>query len=95
MEKRAMTSFLDPTAELAPQARAPLPKRDSLAGLKVALLDISKPLARSHDAMQSRHSPESLRLNSSSRSPRNVMSLSKPWPTEDLVRRAVCMTSWI
>jgi 3-hydroxyacyl-CoA dehydrogenase len=43
MEKRVMTSFLDPTAELAPQARAPLPKRDSLVGLNVALLDISKP----------------------------------------------------
>jgi 3-hydroxyacyl-CoA dehydrogenase len=43
MEERAMTSFLDPTAELAPQDRAPLPKRDSLAGLNVALLDISKP----------------------------------------------------
>ena len=38
-----MTSFLDPTSELAPQTRAPLPKRDSLAGLNVALLDISKP----------------------------------------------------
>lgn len=38
-----MTSFLDPTAELAPQDRTPLPKRDSLSGLNVALLDISKP----------------------------------------------------
>ena len=36
------TILLDPTGELAPAARSPLPKPDSLAGLTVGLLDISK-----------------------------------------------------
>lgn len=38
-----MMRFMDPTAELAPEARIPLPKAASLAGLRVGLLDISKP----------------------------------------------------
>lgn len=36
------TLLLDPTAELAPVARQPLPKPSSLDGLTVGLLDISK-----------------------------------------------------
>ncbi|MDA9049730.1 hypothetical protein OAD22_02200 [Pseudomonadales bacterium] len=38
-----MSSFLDPTAELAPESRIPLPRRESLVGLNVGFLDISKP----------------------------------------------------
>ena len=38
-----MNSFLDPTAELALESRIPLPRRHSLVGLNVGLLDISKP----------------------------------------------------
>ena len=36
------TVFLDPTSELAPQERVPLPRPTSLEGLTVGLLDISK-----------------------------------------------------
>ncbi len=36
------TVFLDPTSELAPQERLPLPRPASLEGLTVGLLDISK-----------------------------------------------------
>ena len=35
--------FLDPTAELNPAARAPLPRLASLEGKTVGLLDINKP----------------------------------------------------
>jgi hypothetical protein len=35
-------SLVDPTAERAPAARQPNPRRESLEGLTVALLDISK-----------------------------------------------------
>lgn len=38
-----MSTFLDPTSELAPESREPLPKLASLEGLTVGLLDISKP----------------------------------------------------
>lgn len=34
--------LLDPTAELSPARREPLPLPDSLAGLTIGLLDISK-----------------------------------------------------
>ncbi len=36
------TRLLDPTGELEPVARQPLPKRASLDGLTLGLLDISK-----------------------------------------------------
>lgn len=39
---REDTTLLDPTAERAPAARARLERPDSLDGLTVALLDISK-----------------------------------------------------
>jgi len=35
--------FLDPTAELNPAAKVPLPRLHSLAGKTVGLLDINKP----------------------------------------------------
>lgn len=38
-----MTRLMDPTAEASPVERTPLPKPQSLAGLTVGLLDISKP----------------------------------------------------
>ena len=38
-----MTALLDPTNELQPAQRQPLPRADSLAGKRIALLDISKP----------------------------------------------------
>ena len=38
-----MTTVLDPTAELAPASRARSPRPDSLQGLTIGLLDISKP----------------------------------------------------
>lgn len=37
------TTFMDPTAETSPEKREPLAKPESLEGLTVALLDISKP----------------------------------------------------
>ncbi|MCH7743665.1 MAG: hypothetical protein IIB71_13495 [Proteobacteria bacterium] len=36
------TTLMDPTSELMPEHREPLPKPDSLDGLTVGLLDISK-----------------------------------------------------
>ena len=36
-------TLLDPTSELVPAERALLPRPDALAGLRVGLLDISKP----------------------------------------------------
>ena len=38
-----MTTILDPTSELAPVARERTARPESLAGLTVGLLDISKP----------------------------------------------------
>ena len=38
-----MTTVLDPTAELTPATRAQTTRPESLAGLTVGLLDISKP----------------------------------------------------
>jgi hypothetical protein len=38
-----MTTVLDPTSEQAPAAREPATRPESLAGLTVGLLDISKP----------------------------------------------------
>ena len=38
-----MTRLLDPTAELQPPQRQPLPRPSTLAGKRIALLDISKP----------------------------------------------------
>ena len=38
-----MTALLDPTNEFQPAQRQPLPRADSLAGRRIALLDISKP----------------------------------------------------
>ena len=38
-----MTTVLDPTAEQTPEARERAPRPESLNGLTVALLDISKP----------------------------------------------------
>ncbi len=38
-----MTTVLDPTAELSPQIRKRVPRPESLRGLTVGLLDISKP----------------------------------------------------
>ena len=36
------TTFLDPTSEMSPENREPLPRPTSLDGLTVGLLDISK-----------------------------------------------------
>lgn len=36
------TTFMDPTSELSPEIREPLPRPTSLDGLTVGLLDISK-----------------------------------------------------
>jgi len=36
------TTFMDPTSELSPETREPLPRPSSLEGLTVGLLDISK-----------------------------------------------------
>ena len=36
------TTFLDPTSEMSPENREPLPRPASLDGLTVGLLDISK-----------------------------------------------------
>jgi hypothetical protein len=36
------TTFMDPTSELSPETREPLPRPVSLDGLTVGLLDISK-----------------------------------------------------
>ena len=36
------TTFMDPTSELSPETREPLPRPVSLEGLTVGLLDISK-----------------------------------------------------
>jgi len=38
-----MTTVLDPTGEKAPEARERVPRPESLGGLTVGLLDISKP----------------------------------------------------
>lgn len=38
-----MTRLMDPTSESAPEAREPMPSPDSLDGMTVGLLDISKP----------------------------------------------------
>jgi hypothetical protein len=38
-----VTTLLDPTSERSPTLRERLPRPDSLAGLTVGLLDISKP----------------------------------------------------
>ena len=38
-----MTTVLDPTGEQAPETRERVPRPESLSGLTVALLDISKP----------------------------------------------------
>ncbi len=38
-----MSTFLDPTSEQSPDTREPLEKLQSLEGLTVGLLDISKP----------------------------------------------------
>ncbi len=38
-----MTTVLDPTGELSPQTRQRVPRPQSLNGLTVGLLDISKP----------------------------------------------------
>lgn len=38
-----MPEFMDPTAELASEARMPLPRLSALAGVNVGMLDISKP----------------------------------------------------
>jgi hypothetical protein len=38
-----MTTVLDPTGEQAPEARERVPRPESLSGLTVGLLDISKP----------------------------------------------------
>ncbi len=38
-----MTTVLDPTGELTPQVRERVPRPESLRGLTVGLLDISKP----------------------------------------------------
>ena len=38
-----MTVFMDPTSELSPEARQPLPRPMDLSGKTVGLLDISKP----------------------------------------------------
>ncbi len=38
-----MTTVLDPTGELSPQERQRVPRPESLNGLTVGLLDISKP----------------------------------------------------
>lgn len=37
------TRLMDPTSERSPQTREPLPRPESLDGLTVGLLDISKP----------------------------------------------------
>ena len=38
-----MTTLLDPTSELNPAIRESLPRPDTVAGKRIALLDISKP----------------------------------------------------
>lgn len=38
-----MTTFMDPTSELSPENRQPLPRPTDLTGKTVGLLDISKP----------------------------------------------------
>lgn len=38
-----MTRLMDPTSESSPETREPMPRPDSLHGMTVGLLDISKP----------------------------------------------------